>query len=418
MAQNIQFIDLPAQQRSIHAPIQKALSTVLSHGQYILGPEVTQLEKALGAYTRTTLLLGKAANERSPQSAHLVHDGGERMQPTQPKSKVERVYTNIPEVITCNSGTDALLLLLMAKKIGPGDAVFVPTFTFAATGEVVALCGATPIFVDVDLKTFNMLPSSLEVAIKSTQKTSLEPKAIIAVDLFGLPADYDALSVLADKHNLFLIADSAQSFGAKIKENRVGTLADATATSFFPSKPLGGYGDGGAIFTEDPLLAKTLRSLRVHGQSMDDKYNNIAIGLNSRLDSFQAAVLLEKLKIFDNELKRRQEIATLYHKTLPPAVIPQDIPKTHQSAFALFTIKTPIDQRDNIMAQLSAANIPTVIYYKKPLHQQKAYAHFPCADKLENSTILCNTVLSLPMHPYLTDEQVLYITNAITKAVT
>jgi dTDP-4-amino-4,6-dideoxygalactose transaminase len=370
----LEFIDLQAQRRLIGDKIPQAIEKVLHHASFILGPEVIALEEALQGYTQAE------------------------------------------DVITCANGTDALRLLLLAHNIGPGDAVFVPTFTFASTAEVVAESKAIPVFVDVCPHTFNIDISSLQQAIETLDK-KLTPKGIIAVDLFGLPADYPAVQEIADKHNLWVIADAAQSFGGSINNTKVGSLAATTATSFFPSKPLACYGDGGAIFTKDKNLGTLIRSLRNHGCGVH-RYDHIHIGLNSRLDTIQAAILLEKLKIFPNELKRRNEIAHYYNNALKEVVQIPITPKNMGHAYGLYTIGCPGDKRDELIQALQMSDVPTNVYYRKPLHLQPAYAHFPRASStLKNAELACNKVLSLPMHPYLTDTQVEYVCEQVKKAL-
>ncbi|MGD9591180.1 MAG: DegT/DnrJ/EryC1/StrS family aminotransferase [Candidatus Berkiella sp.] len=367
--EKIEFIDLQSQRRVLGDKIPKAIENVLDHGGYIFGPQVGLLEQKLSAYTQAQ------------------------------------------DTVTCSNGTDALKLLLLAYNIGPGDAVFVPTFTFASTAEVVASVNATPVFIDVCPYTFNMDPKSLEKAIASLDK-NLTPKGIIAVDLFGLPADYDVLHDIANQHQLWVISDAAQSFGGAIGEKRVGNLTNVTTTSFFPSKPLACYGDGGAIFCNDKELSTTLRSLRNHGCGVH-RYDHIHIGLNSRLDTIQAAILLEKLEIFPQELKRRQEIANFYTNALREVVQVPLTPSGKTHAWGLYTIVVH-DERDVLMNALQEANVPCNIYYRKPLHLQPAYQHFPRAtEHLKNAENACGKVLSLPMHPYLSDEQLDYICNIV-----
>jgi dTDP-4-amino-4,6-dideoxygalactose transaminase len=363
----IEFIDLHAQQRAMGKNLTEAIQKVLSHGGYILGPEVHELEKNLTA------------------------------------------YVGVKETITCANGTDALRLVLMAKNIGPGDAVIVPTYTFASTAEVVAESKATPVFVDICPKTYNMSTESVEAALHHLRSTNLTPRGIIAVDLFGHPADYEALAKIAEKHNLWLMGDAAQSFGGAIQDKKVGNLTMMTTTSFFPSKPLAGYGDGGAIFTNDVELAKTLRSLRNHGCGVH-RYDHIHIGLNSRLDTLQAAIINEKLKIFPLELIRRREIAKRYHELLEKHVtVPRHAPDvTH--AWGLYTIICPHNSRETLLEELPKRDIPCNVYYRRPLHLQPVYQHYPrSAPHLSIAEDLSQRALSLPMHPYLTDAQVDYI---------
>jgi len=371
----IQFIDLKSQQKPIENKINQAIKKVLEHGQYILGPEVRAFEGAL------------------------------------------QEYTQAQAVVSCANGTDALKLLLLANEVGKGDAVFVPTFTFASTAEVVPFTGATPFFVDICPKTYNIDLISLEQAIQKSKKLGLKPKCIMAVDLFGLPANYPALQELADAHNILLMADSAQSFGAKIDGVTVGTLTSMTATSFFPSKPLGAYGDGGAIMTQDLDIAERLKALRVHGAT-DYRYDYQYLGLNSRLDSMQAAILIEKLKIFDDEWKKRQHIADLYQQGLTSNVITPVVPKGYQSAWALYTIQCQPKQRDLLETRFKEQQIPYGVYYRTPMHLQPAYEAFPRAqEKLITSEKLSHEVISLPMHPYLTDEQVSFIIEQTNLAI-
>lgn len=359
----IEFIDLQSQRLALGNRIPAVVEEVLSHGGFILGPEVTQLEEDLAR------------------------------------------YTGAADVITCGNGTDALRLVLMAHGIGPGDAIFVPTFTFASTAEVVAQANATPVFVDVCPNTFNIDPNSLAEAIASLD-SNLTPKGIIAVDLFGLPAPYDALQQIADAHNLWIMGDAAQSFGGGVQHRKVGNLAHTTATSFFPSKPLACYGDGGAIFTSDPNMSALIRSLRNHGCG-NHRYDHIHIGLNSRLDTIQAAILIEKLKIFPAELQRRKAIAAYYQTYLSPFVQLPETPEGYDHAWGLYTMLVPADKRQALIDHLQENHIPSNVYYRKPLHLQPAYAHFPRAQTtLTQAERLTNGVLSLPMHPYLSDAQI------------
>ncbi len=370
----IEFIDLQAQRKAIGQKIPHAIEKVLAHGGYIFGPEVKLLEEKLTEYTQCQ------------------------------------------DTITCSNGTDALRLLLLAYNIGPGDAVFVPTFTFASTAEVVAQANATPVFVDVCPHSYNMDPHSLEKAIASLDK-KLTPKGIIAVDLFGLPADYEKIEEIASHHKLWVIGDAAQSFGGAIAQKKVGNLTRATTTSFFPSKPLACYGDGGAVFTNDLELSNTIRSLRNHGCGVH-RYDHIHIGLNSRLDTLQAAILLEKLAIFPKELKRRNEIATLYNNALREVVEVPLPPANKTHAWGLYTIATQVAARESLMNALQEAGIPTNVYYRKPLHLQPAYQHFPrAAESLKNAELACSKVLSLPMHPYLQDEQVTFICEQVKRCL-
>jgi dTDP-4-amino-4,6-dideoxygalactose transaminase len=355
----IPFIDVAAQRRRLGPAIDEAVARVLSHCQFLMGPEVFAFEHALAK------------------------------------------FCGAKHALSCASGTDALLLVLMAKGIGPGDAVICPSFTFCATAEVVALLGATPVFADVDAETFNIDTRSAERAIATAKRAGLSPKAIIPVDLFGLPADHDAIGKLAAAHRLFVLDDAAQGFGASYKGGKLGKLAHATATSFFPAKPLGCYGDGGAVLTDDDMLIDVLKSLRVHGHG-SDKYDNIRIGLTARLDTIQAAVLIEKLKIFPEEIVAREHVARRYSDALADIAIVPRVPDGYTSIWAQYTIRLPEGRRDALAEALKAQGIPTAIYYQKPLHRQQAYKHFPVADNgLPVSDQLAAEVISLPMHAYL-----------------
>jgi dTDP-4-amino-4,6-dideoxygalactose transaminase len=311
-------------------------------------------------------------------------------------------YTGAKHVIGCASGTDALLMVLMARGVGAGDAVFCPSFTYCATGEAVALAGATPVFVDVDAATYNIDLASLTRGIATARRLGLRPKAIIPVDLFGQPADHDAVAAVAAAEGLFVLDDAAQAFGARYQGRRIGSLALATATSFFPAKPLGCYGDGGAIFTDDDQLADTLRSIRVHGQG-SDKYDNVRIGLTGRLDTIQAAVLLEKLKIFDDEIAARNKVADRYAAGLGDIVGVPRVASGNHSIWACYTIRLPDGtDRDGFAATLKAQGVPTAIYYVKSMHMQTAYAGYPVADGgLPVCEALSADVISLPVHAYL-----------------
>ncbi|MGN6463030.1 MAG: DegT/DnrJ/EryC1/StrS family aminotransferase [Pseudolabrys sp.] len=356
--QPIAFIDLAAQQRRIEKEVKQAINTVLAHGQYISGPEVKKLETELAK-----------------------HSGAKH-------------------AVGCSSGTDALVLPLMALDVGPGDAVFVPSFTFAATAEAVALVGATPVFVDCLAATYNMDAKSLEAAIDMIKKEGkLRPVGVIAVGMFGQPADFAKIDVIAAKHSLWTMDDAAQSYGAALGNRRVGTLAKVTTTSFFPAKPLGCYGDGGAMFTDDDNIADILRSLLVHGKGTD-KYDNVRIGMNGRLDTMQAAILLEKMKIFDEEIDLRDKVYKRYNAGLKGVAGVPSIIDGGTSVWAQYTITVP--NRDAVAAKLKTAGVPTAIYYPKPLHQQTAYKHYPVGPGgLPVSDDLAGKVLSLPMHPYL-----------------
>jgi dTDP-4-amino-4,6-dideoxygalactose transaminase len=372
----VAFIDIAAQRRRLGASVDEAVTRVLTHCQFINGPEVTALEAALAD------------------------------------------YSGAKHVVTCASGTDALLMVLMAKDVGPGDAVFCPSFTFCATGEAVALTGAVPVFVDVDEATFNMDADSLKRGIATARARGLVPKAVMPVDLFGQSADHDAIAAVAEAEGLFVLDDAAQAFGASYKGRRLGTMGLATATSFFPAKPLGCYGDGGAIFTDDDALAETLRSIRVHGQG-SDKYDNVRLGLTGRLDTMQAAILLEKLKIFDDEIAARNRVAERYARGLGNLVSVPRLASGCSSIWAQYTIRLPAGcDRDGFAAALKAQGIPTAIYYVKSMHQQTAYRDFPVAEGgLPACERLSNDVISLPMHAYLDEPTQERIISAVRGAV-
>jgi dTDP-4-amino-4,6-dideoxygalactose transaminase len=361
----IPFIDVGAQRRRLGRAVDDAVARVLAHCQFILGPEVRALEAELAA------------------------------------------FCGVRHAITCSSGTDALRLVLMAWGIGPGDAVICPAFTFCATAEVVALGGATPVLADVTADTFNLDPASLERAVAAAKKRGLKPRAVIPVDLFGLPADHDAIAAIADAHGLFILDDAAQAFGAIYKDRKLGAVypgrpgTTAAATSFFPAKPLGCYGDGGAIFVDDDALAARIKSLRVHGEGVD-KYDAAGIGLAARLDTIQAAVLLEKLKIFPDEIAARNAVAQRYAAGLSDVATVPRVGNESTSVWAQYTIRLAPGRRDGLAAALKDQGIPTAIYYAKPLHRQAAYRGFPVAEGgLPVSEQLAQEVISLPMHAYL-----------------
>jgi dTDP-4-amino-4,6-dideoxygalactose transaminase len=360
LAEPVPFIDIGAQRRRLGKSIDDAVGRVLAHCQFINGPEVTELEAALAA------------------------------------------FSGAKHVVSCASGTDALLMVLMAKGVGPGDAVLCPSFTFCATGEAVALTGATPVFVDVDEATFNMDVNSLRRGIATATRLGLTPKAVIPVDLFGQSAAHEAIGAVAEAEGLFVLDDAAQAFGASYKGRRLGTFGLVTATSFFPAKPLGCFGDGGAIFTDDAELAETLRSVRVHGQG-SDKYDNVRLGLTGRLDTIQAAILIEKLKIFEDEIAARNVVAERYARGLGNVVTVPHVAGGCMSIWAQYTIRLPQgSNRNAFAATLKTQGIPTAIYYPKSMHQQTAYRDFPVAEGgLPVSERLSEDVISLPMHAYL-----------------
>ncbi len=358
----MEFIDLKAQYKHLKPRIDKRIQVVLEHGKYIMGPEVQELEDKLAE------------------------------------------YVGVKHAITCANGTDALQLAMMVFNVKEGDAVFCPTFTFFATAEAPAFFGATPVFVDSDRKTFNICPIDLEKRIEETLSDGkLTPKAIVAVDLFGLPANYPELERIAKKYGLKLIEDAAQGFGGSIDGKKAGSFGDIATTSFFPAKPLGCYGDGGAIFTNNDDLAELARSYRVHGKGTD-KYDNIRIGMNSRLDTIQAAILLEKLAEFPKELINRNKAAANYEEVLKEKYNTPKVPKGYVSSWAQYTILS--EKRDSVMAEYKKKGIPTVIYYGKCMHQQTA---FNCSSSkkisLPIAENLANQVFSLPMHGYLSASQ-------------
>ena len=369
----MEFIDLKSQLAFLRPEIDAAIARVLDHGRFIMGPEVPELEVRLAAHAQSTFC------------------------------------------VSCANGTDAIVLALRACGIGPGDAVIVPAFTFAATAEAVCNAGATPVFVDVERQTFNIDPESVAAGIVRAKQHSLIPRAVIAVDLFGRPADYDAISGIAHEHGMFVVGDAAQSFGAVLRGKPVGSIADITTTSFFPAKPLGCYGDGGAVFTDDPRAMEILQSLRVHGKG-GDKYDNIRVGYNSRLDTLQAAILLVKLDALAEEISRKNHVAYRYAQLLASTqeVTCPEMPNECQSAWAQYTLIVSPELRDALAIHLRERLIPTAVYYPQPLHKAAAYSGYPvAADDLPVSSLLSKSVLSLPMHAYLTDAQLVDVGNAI-----
>lgn len=369
----IEFIDLMEQYRCLQNDIDSNIEKVLKHGKYILGPEVKELEKKLA------------------------------------------VYTGVKHAITCSSGTDALLLPLMAWNVGKGDAVFTTPFTFIATAEVINLLGATPVFVDIDPDTYNMDVRLLERTIERTaSEGKLDPKIIIPVDLFGLPADYDNINRIAQKHGLMILEDAAQSFGSEFKKKKAGNMGNAAATSFFPAKPLGCYGDGGAVFTNEDKLAEKLFSIRVHGKGRD-KYENVRVGINGRLDTIQAAILLAKLRAFDNELRARNRIAAKYTLGLKNVLKTPFVPEGSVSSWAQYSVLADNQQeREKIRDALKKAGVPTGVYYPQPLHLQQVFrklrykeGDFPVSEDASRR------IFSLPIHPYIKDETITKIIEII-----
>ena len=371
----IPFIDVAAQRRRLGRSVDEAIARVLGHCQFILGPEVRAFESALAAFC------------------------GAR------------------HAVSCASGTDALVLVLMAKGVGPGDAVICPSFTFTATAEVAVLVGATPVFADVEEGSFNLDPESLQRACATARSLGLRPKVVIPVDLFGQPADYDRIMPIAEAEGLFVLDDAAQAFGATYKNRRLGALAPATATSFFPAKPLGCYGDGGAVLTEDEELAQVMRSVRVHGEGRD-KYDCVRIGLNGRLDTIQAAVLIEKLKIFPEEIAARERAARRYSAGLADVAIVPKLARGSTSVWAQYTIRLAAGKRDALAAAVNSQGIPTAVYYPIPLHCQEPYRRFPVAEGgAPVSERLAEEVISLPMHAYLDEATQDRIIAAVRRAL-
>ena len=373
----VEFRDLKQQYQILKNDIDRAVLNVMQSGAFIMGQPVKELEVQLAE------------------------------------------YVGVRHCITCANGTDALTLALKAWGIGPGDAVFVPDFTFFASAEVIALEGATPIFVDVDADTFNISPSDLERAIKAViQEGNLTPKVIIAVDLFGLPANYPAIRQIADKYHLLILEDGAQGFGGSINGLRACSFGDIATTSFFPAKPLGCCGDGGALFTDNDEWAALIDSYRVHGKG-SYKYDNVRIGMNSRLDTIQAAILQVKLKAFKNyELEAVNKVADRYTELLKdiPDIKTPVIPESFSSSWAQYTIQLPDrETRDHLQASLKEQGIPSMVYYPTPMHLQTAFQHLTSSLLLHTSTKLSQTVLSLPMHPYLTDEQIQCVVDACVR---
>ena len=372
---SIEFTGLRPQGDRLRPNILKRLEGALSHGKYIMGPEVGELEQQLAA------------------------------------------FCGAKHAITVANGTDALQIALMSAGIQAGDHVLVPSFTYTATAEVILVLGATPVFVDVEPDTFNLDCADLERRIEAHDSAKGPLKAIIAVDLFGRPANWPALNAIAKRHGLFLVADAAQSFGGRSPEGAVGTLAPVTTANFFPAKPLGCYGDGGAIFTDDDHLAEIIRSIRVHGQGVQ-KYETVRVGVNSRLDTLQAAVLLAKLEVFAEELENRDALAKAYNRALHTLVETPQMPADEdlRSAWAQYTIK--VDERDAFKAALMAQGVPTAIYYPLPMHLQPAYAAYGGGvGSLPVSEVLCEQVISLPMNPYWTKGDLDAVCAAVRDAV-
>lgn len=368
----MQFIDLKAQQALIRDKIEARLMAVLDHGAYIAGPEIEQLEAELAA------------------------------------------FTGAADVVAVGSGTQALTIPMMALGVGQGDAVFVPAFTYNATANAVLRVGATPIFVDVQPHTFNMDPVDLARRIDEARAAGLKPRAVVPVDLFGLPADYATIADICAADDLILIGDAAQSFGGRQNGRWVGNIAPITGTSFFPAKALGCYGDGGAIFVRDTEMGEVLRSIRWHGTDAH-KRESVRVGINGRLDTMQAAILLEKLAIFEDELQRRREIAAVYEREVRPLCDPFSPPAGSESGWGLYTVA--IDDRDGVRARMQEAGVPTAIYYSQPLHRMGAFADYQVAGGLPVCERMAARVLSLPVHPYLSDADVERVVDTFVKAL-
>ena len=375
----MQFRDLKAQYQALKPEIDQAVSQVITDSNFISGKQVEKLEKSLAE------------------------------------------YVGVKHCISCANGTDALTLALMAWGIKEGDAVFVPDFTFFSTGEVVSFEGALPVFIDVDKETFNISPDSLEKAIKSTiAQGKTVPKTVIAVDLFGLPADYGRIRAITDKYGLKLLEDGAQGFGGRLNGKRACSFGDISTTSFFPAKPLGCYGDGGAVFTDDDAAAALIRSIRIHGKG-ECKYDNVRIGMNSRLDTIQAAVLQVKLAAFEKyELQDVNDVAAEYTRQLKDVVRTPVVPESFYSSWAQYTIQmNDKTERDGLQNYLKEQKIPSMIYYQKPMHRQGAFAGMEFDDRdFQNTIALCERVLSLPLHPYMKQEDIKQISDAIKSYLT
>ena len=374
----IPFIDLKAQQKLIRDKIDERIKTVLDHGQYILGPEVKELERKLS------------------------------------------IYTNSEYVLCCSSGTDALLLALLGLKLKAGEGVIVPAFSFASSAEVMPLLGAIPIFIDIEDDTFNLDPSKLADAFNTATEMGIIVKGIMSVGLFGQPANMDPINEFAKNNNLWVLDDAAQSFGGKYHGNNVGNLCEVTATSFFPAKPLGCYGDGGAIFTNDPEIYEIANSSHVHGMGKS-RYEYDRIGMNARISTIQAAILLEKLEIFPSELNKRQAVANNYYKHLNDLNLKIKLPLLKSkfiSSWAQYTIILPDNiNRDKLQESLKFKDIPTAVYYPIPLNEHKPYKDYPVSKSgLINTNYLARNVLSLPMHPYLSEDDIIYISKNIYEA--
>ena len=370
----MQFIDLKAQYTFLQEKIDKRIRVVLDHGHYIMGPEVAELEERLAD------------------------------------------FVGVKHAVTCANGTDALTLAMMTLGVKEGDAVFCPTFTFFASAEVIAFSGAEPVFVDSDVDTFNICCSDLEDKIKAIlSEGRLTPRAIIAVDLFGLPANYSVIQELAKKYNLKIIEDAAQGFGGSLHGKRAGSFGDLATTSFFPAKPLGCYGDGGAVFTNSDEYSELLKSYRIHGKGTD-KYDNVRIGVNSRLDTIQATILLEKLVAFPNELMLRNDVASQYEKLLDDRFLKPSVPSGQESSWAQYSVRH--SKRDDCVNMLAENGVPSAVYYKKCMHQQTAFSGNSRNDRFPVAEEISRTVLSLPMHPYLSFEDIQRVSSVLNSVGT
>lgn len=372
----VPFLDLPAQQARIAPELRRRLDAVMAHCQFILGPEVAELEEKLAAFCGASHCVG------------------------------------------VSSGTDAIQIALMAEGVGPGDAVFLPAFTYTATAEVALVLGASPVFVDVDARTFQIDPASLARRVAEVRRAGrLRPRVLIGVDLFGQPADWPALRAIAAAEGLFCIDDLAQSFGCSLHGRRLGAETDVTVTSFFPSKPLGAYGDGGALFCKSAERSSLYRSLRTHGEG-ESRYEVLRTGMNGRLDAMQAAVLLAKLAVFEQELAAREAVAAFYDRHLGNAVvIPARVPDS-VSVWAIYSVLLPEGvSRANVQARLRERGVPTAVYYPKPLHLQPAYRARHDGTALPVSEALAERIMALPIHPYLSEEALGYVCEQVVSAV-
>lgn len=370
--QPIAFVDLKAQQARVRQAVERRFIEILDHGAYINGPEVRELEEALCG------------------------------------------FTGAKKALAVGNGTDALIIPMMAMDLKPNDAVFIPAFTYNATCSAAMISGATPVFVDVRGRDFSMDPADLEVRIREAKARGLNPRLVVAVDLFGIPAAYDELLPIAEREGMMVLADAAQSFGCQWDGRYAGNIAPVTGTSFFPAKSLGCYGDGGAVMFRDESLWEACEQIRWHGTDANRK-ESVRVGMNGRLDSIQCAIVTEKLKIFADELKRREEVAELYNRRLAGAFDPQDFPEKARSGWGYYTVA--IDDRDAVQTRLKDDGVPTAIYYPQPLHQMKAFAHLAPEGGLPQAERLTSRVLSLPLHPYLTDEQANYVADRFLAAV-